>query len=191
MQLNYNELKPGTLLRFNGDPYEVLEYDFLRMQQRKPVAQVKMRNIITGNTQNHTFHQSDKIEAAEISYNKIKYLYLNKGEYWFCEENNPKNRFSLKESIVKDKMDFIKSNSLIEASMYDEKIIGVRIPIKVELKITEAPPGIKGDTAQGGTKQAKVETGATINVPLFINQDDIIKVNTETRSYIERAEKAN
>ncbi|MBI3671510.1 elongation factor P [Candidatus Azambacteria bacterium] len=160
------------------------------MQQRKPVAQVKMRNIITGNTQNHTFHQSDKIEVAEMSYKKIKYLYSSRGEHWFCDEDNPKNRFSLKENQVSESIIFIKPNSVIDALVYNENIIGVKIPIKVELKVVEAPPGIKGDTAQGGSKQVKLETGATINAPLFINQDDIIRVNTETKQYIERAEKA-
>ena len=188
--LNYNELKPGTYLTFNGDPYEVMEYDFMRMQQRKPVAQVKMRNLITGNTQAQTFHQSDKIEEAEISYKKIKHLYSSKDEYWFCEENNPKERFNLSKNQLGSKTNYLKENTSVEAIMFDEKIIGVRIPIKIDLRVVEAPPGIKGDTAQGGTKQVKLETGATANVPLFINQDDIVRINTETGQYIERAEKA-
>ena len=188
--LNYNELKPGKYITFNNDPYEIMEYDFLRMQQRKPVAQVKMRNLISGNTQAHTFHQGDKIKEAEISHEKIKYLYSRKDEYWFCKENNPRNRFQLTESQIGKKAMFLKENSLVDANIFDEKIIGIVLPIKVNLKVIESPPGIKGDTAQGGTKQVKLESGATVNAPLFINQEDIITINTETGQYIERAEKA-
>jgi len=188
--LNYNELKPGTYLTFNGDPYEVLEYDFSRMQQRKPTVQVKIRNLISGNTQNQTFQQTDKIEEAEISYKKIKYLFSNKGEYWFCEENNPKERFSFKEAELGNKKNYLKENSLVDAAYFNEKIIGIELPIKIDLKVIESPPGIKGDTAQGGTKQVKLETGVSVNTPLFINQDDIIRVNTETGQYMERVQKA-
>jgi len=188
--LSYNQLKPGTYIIFNNEPYEILEYDFLRMQQRKPVAQVKMRNLVSGNSMAYTFHQSDKIEEADISYKTIKFLYFSKDNYWFCAENNPKDRFSFLRSQLGKKADFLKSNIIIDAVIFNEKVIDVKIPIKVELKVIEAPPGIKGDTAQGGTKQVKLESGASVNVPLFINQDDVIRVNTQSGLYIERAEKA-
>ena len=188
--LSYNELKPGTYITFNNDPYEILEYDFLRMQQRKPVAQVKMRNLTTGNTMAYTFHQSDKIEEAEMSYKNIKFLYSNKDEYWFCAENDPKDRFSFSKDQLGQKAGFLKGDMIVDAILFKDKIIDVRIPIKVELKVVEAPPGTKGDTAQGGTKQVKLESGAMLNVPLFINQDDVVRVNTQTGQYIERAEKA-
>jgi elongation factor P len=188
--LSYNQLKPGTYIVFNKDPYEILEYDFLRMQQRKPVAQVKMRNLVTGNSMSYTFHQSDKIEEADMSYKTIKFLYSNKDEYWFCTENDPKNRFTFSKGQLGKKADFLKNNVIVDAIIFNKKIIDIKIPIKVELKVIEAPPGIRGDTAQGGTKQIKLESGASINAPLFINQDDIVRVNTQTGQYIERAEKA-
>ncbi len=188
--LSYNQLKPGAYIIFNKDPYEILEYDFLRMQQRKPVAQVKMRNLITGNTMSYTFHQSDKIEEADMSYKSIKFLYSNKGEYWFCAQDNPKDRFFFSKNQLSEKFKFLKTNILVDAIIFNDKIIDIKIPIKIELKVVDAPPGIKGDTAQGGTKQVKLESGASINVPLFINCNDIVRVNTETGQYIERAEKA-
>jgi len=187
--INYNELKPGTYITHEGDPYEIMEYAFLRMQQRKPVAQVKMRNLITGNTMPFTFHQSDKIEDADISYKNIKFLYSHRDECWFCEVDNPKERFTLPASKLGSKVSFLKPNTEVEAMLFEDKIIDVRLPIKMEVEVVEAPPSIKGNTAQGGTKQIKIETGATINVPLFINQGDIIRVNTLTGEYSERVEK--
>lgn len=188
--LSYNELKPGTYITFRNDPYEILDYDFLRMQKRKPVAQVKMRNLITKNAQAHTFHQGDKIEEADISHEKIKFLYSNKDEFWFCEENNPKERFNFTKDQLGQKINFLKENTPVDALIFNDKIIDIKLPIKIALKIVEAPPGIRGDTAQGGTKQATLETGAAVNVPLFINQDDIVRVNTETGQYMERVLKS-
>ena len=187
--LNYNDLKPGTFMVFEGQPYVVMEFHFLRMQQRKPVVQTKIKNIITGKTVEKTFQPSDKFEEAEIETKAIKYLYNNKGEYWFCEKDNPATRFKLEENVVGNSIDLIKANSLVNAKIFDEKIISIELPIKVELKVVEAPPSTKGNTAQGGNKQVKVETGAMINTPLFVNEGDVIVINTETRQYTERAGK--
>jgi len=187
--LAYNELKPGKFVVFEGQPYAVLDFHFLRMQQRKPVTQVKMKNIITGKTLEKTFQPSDKFEEAEIETKQIKYLYNNRGEFWFCEADNPAARFKLEESMVGRNIDLVKANTLVDAKIFDEKIIGIELPIKVELKVVEAPPSTKGNTAQGGSKQVKLETGATINTPLFINEGDIVVINTESREYTERAGK--
>ena len=184
--LIYNELKPGKYIVLEGQPYEVVEYNFLRMQQRKPVAQTKIKNLITGKTMEKTFHQNDKIEEAEIEKRQIKYLYNHKGEFWFCEVNDSSKRFKLKQNIIDDSGDLLKANTIVEANIFNNQIIDINLPIKVELKVVEAPPSIKGDTAQGGTKQVKVETGAIINAPLFINEGDIIRVNTQTKEYVER-----
>lgn len=187
--LNYNDLKPGIFMIFEGQPYVVAEFHFLRMQQRKPVVQTKIKNIITGKTIEKTFQPSDKFEEAEIETRQIKYLYSNKDERWFCDKDNPSARFNLSDNVVGRNADLLKSNSIVNAKIFDEKIIGVELPIKVDLKVIEAPPSMKGNTAQGGSKQVKVETGAMINTPLFINDGDVIVINTETREYVERAGK--
>ena len=185
--LNYNDLKPGVFMVFEGQPYVVMEFHFLRMQQRKPVVQTKIKNIITGKTVEKTFQPSDKFEEAEIETKPIKYLYSNRGKHWFCEKDNPSARFKLEENVVPVFIDLLKANSLVNAKLFNEKIIGLEPPIKVELKVVEAPPSVKGNTAQGGNKQVKVETGAIISTPLFVNEGDTIVVNTETRQYVERA----
>ncbi len=187
--LAYNEIKPKTYVIVDGEPYEVLTCHIFRKQQRKPVNQTKLRNLLTGKIMERSFHQSESVEEAEISLKKIKYLYNHRGEYWFCEENNPSQRFTVSAERLGGAIRFAKENSLMDAVMFGIQIIGVRVPIKVELKVTEAPPAVRGDTAQGGTKQVTLETGATVSVPLFVGEGDIVRVNTETGQYAERVGK--
>ncbi len=185
--LAYNEVLQRKCIILDGAPYEVLDAHIFRMQQRKPVNQTKLKNLITGKVTEYTFHQQDKVEEADLGKKEVKYLYTNKDEYWFCETNDPSKRFKLEAALLGDGMKFIKGNSMIDAIVFDEKIIGVKLPIKVELKVVEAPPAVKGDTAKGGSKQATLETGAVINVPLFISEGEVIRINTETGDYVERA----
>ncbi len=185
--LNYNEIKPGKYIILDGDPYLVLEYSFSRVQQMKPVAQTKIRNLITGRIIEKAFRQTEKVEEAEIEKRDIKYLYTNKREFWFCEMNDPSKRFKLNEKeIDSDTAKFLKTNMAVEIVTFDEKIISVNLPIKMELKVTEAPPSIKGNTAQGGSKPVTLETGAIINAPLFIEEGDVVVVNTQTGEYVSR-----
>jgi elongation factor P len=188
--LSYNELKPGLFIVYEGSVCEVLEASFLRMQQRKPVMKVKLRDLISGKVKETSFQQSDELEEADLERMKARFLYANRGEYWFDEAGNPKNRFALKESDLANKGQFLKANCEVVALMFGEKIISVQLPIKVDLEVTEAPPAIKGDTASGGSKQVTLETGAKVNTPFFINTGDVVRVNTETGQYVERVEKA-
>lgn len=188
--LAYNELKKGTIFVMDGQPNEVLEYEFLRMQQRKPVAKCKIRNLITGKITEQSFHQNESFEEAEIVKEEIKYLYNNRGQFWFSAKDDPSKRFSLAEEAVGSGAQFLKANTLVIALKFNEQIIGIKPPIKVDLKVKEAPPGFRGDTATGGSKQVTLETGAVVSVPLFVNAGDIIRVNTETGEYVERMEKS-
>lgn len=185
--LEYNEVKGGKFIVYDGTPYEVLSSHVFRKQQRKPVNDTKLRNLITGKVAEISFHQSEKVEEAEIDTRPAKFIYQNKGEYWFTEPNDPSKRFQLPMDKIGDSGKFLKANTLVDVIEFQERLLGVRLPIKVELKVTEAPPSIKGNTAQGGTKVVVLETGATINAPLFINEGDTIRVNTSTGEYVERA----
>ena len=185
--LEYNEITPHRYIIIDKQPYEVIDAHVFRKQQRKPVNATKLRNLITGNVKEVSFHVSDKVEEADLQTMPVKYLYTNRGELWFCEKDNPSKRFTIESNLLGNQINFIKTNSLVDALIFNEKIISIKYPIKVELKVVEAPPGVKGDTAKGGSKQIKLETGATINAPLFINEGDIIRVNTETGEYAERA----
>lgn len=185
--LAYNEITAKKFIVLDGAPYEVLDARIFRMQQRKPVNQAKLKNLITGKITEYTFHQADRAEEADLQKKEAKYLYNNRGEWWFCEPADPSRRFKLPEAMFGSAGKFLKMNSLVELIVFNEQIIGVKLPIKVELKVTEAPPAVRGNTVQGGTKQVTLETGATIQTPLFVNQGDIVRINTETGEYVERA----
>lgn len=187
--LEYNEITRKKYIVFENEPYEVLDSHVFRKQQRKPVNQVKMRHLIGGRVVEHSFHQSEKVEEAEIESKPLKYLYNNKGEFWFCEPNDPSKRVSFKEDLLGTQGKFMKPNATVELLTFNDQIVGFKMPVKVELKVVDAPPAVKGDTAQGALKQAKLETGVMINVPLFINEGDVIRVNSETGEYVERADK--
>ncbi len=185
--LNYNEILSKKIIVYEGQPFEVLDAHIFRMQQRKPVNQTKLKNLFTGKVTEVTFHQADKVDEADMNSREIKYLYTNRGEYWFCEATDPSKRFILTEAVVGTGGRFLKPNSLIGVLTWNEKMIGLNLPIKVDLKVTEAPPAIKGDTAKGGTKIITLETGATVNAPMFISEGDVVRINTGTGEYVERA----
>ncbi len=185
--LEYNEIKQKKFIIFEDEPYEVLASHVFRKQQRKPVNQTKLRNLISGRIVEHSFHQSEKAEEADIEKRTANYLYSHRDEHWFAEPANPKNRFKLSPEQVSDMLRFLKQNMPVELLMFGEKVLAVKPPIKVDLEVTEAPPGVKGDSAQGATKQVTLETGAVITVPLFVNQGDHVRVNTESGEYVERA----
>lgn len=185
--LTINDLKIGTYFIYKNEPYEVLKARHLKMQQRKPVVQTRIKNLITGRVLEQNFHPNEKFEEAEINKIEIKYLYNHRDEYWFHYKNDPSKRFNLKKNQLSGQEKFLKPNLIIDALEFNDKIINILLPSKINLKVIETPPGIKGDTATGGTKMAILETGAKINVPLFINTGDIIRVNTKTGEYVEKA----
>ncbi len=186
---SYNDLKIGATFVYEGEPYEILEYSFVRMQQRKAVAQTKMRNLVNGKVITRNFHQNESFEEAEIESVPLIYIYTHRNESWFTPKNDPKKRMNLDTVILGAAGQFLTPNTEVTAMQWNDKIIGIKCPIKMDLKIKETPPGERGNTAQGGTKAAELETGATIQVPLFVNTGDVIRVNTETGEYVERIEK--
>ena len=187
--LSYNDLKKGTKFLYQKQPHEVLEAKLLFKGRGSSVLQTKLKNIISGNILSKTFHPADTFEEIEIEKIKIKFLYSHQKKFWFCENGKPSNRFSLEENIIGSAGKFLKSNMVLEGLVFQNKIVNVSVPIKVNLRVAEAPPGIKGDRSQGGTKMITLESGAKINVPLFINKEDIIEINTETEEYVQRIKK--
>lgn len=192
--LEYNEITVRKYIVVDGAPYEVIENHIARTQQRKPQNQTKVKNLLTGRLSNMTFHASDKVAEAEIDTREAKYLYTSKGEYWFCEANNPAKRFKIPADVLGAKSLFLKANTIYDTMVFVDPenengegvLFGIKLDATVDLKVVEAPPGVKGDTARGGNKQVKVETGAMITAPLFVNEGDVIRINTETGEYRER-----
>lgn len=188
--LDYSEVLPRKVILHDGEPYEVLEAHVFRKQMRKPVNATKLKNLISGRVIEISFQQSDKVEEADMGIREVKYLYTHRGEYWFCDPKNPSDRFKLPAEQVEHDIRWVKVNSVVEARTFNGEIIALKIPIKVELQVTEAAPAVRGDTSGRATKLVTLETGAKIAVPLFINEGDIVRINTEDGTYVERAEKA-
>lgn len=187
--MTINDFQSGATIIIDGQPYEVIEISHSKTAQAQHVAQTKLRNLITGAVLSRNFKQSETFEEAEIEYLNVKFLYAHRGDFWFCEENNPKNRFSLSEKVIGEQTKYLKPNTIVKAARFEGKIINVELPIKMDFKVAEAPPAIRGNTAQGGTKIIKLETDAEITAPLFINEGDIVRVNTRTGQYSERVKK--
>lgn len=188
--LSYTDLKKGVLFIYNEEPHEVLEANFSRMQQRKAVVQTKIRNLASGKTYDINFQASDQFEEAEVEKRPLTFLYQHRGEFTFQDPKDAKNRFLLPEEIVSDSKKWLKPNTQLTAVFFEDKLLNLVLPIKMDFKVVEAPPGVQGDRAQSGTKTIKIETGAVIQAPLFINAGDTIRINTQTGEYAERVEKA-
>ena len=188
--LSYNEIVSKKIINYNNEPYEVLSSHVFRMQQRKPVNQTKLKHLVSGKVTEISFHQNETVTEADIGKMQAQYLYTARGESWFAEDGNPKNRFSFPEEVVRDQVQWLAQNTMVEVLTYEDIPISIKIPIKVELEVKEAPPGTKGNTATGGNKLVVLSTGAKVDVPLFINAGDIVRINTDTGDYTERVEKA-
>ncbi len=188
--LAYNEIILKKVIIWNNEPHIVLASHVFRKQQRKPVNITKLKSLISGRVVEQTFHQNENATEAEIESRDIEYIYESRGEYWFNTPGKPSERFSLTKDITGEEIRFLKARSIIEAVVYDDKIIGIKMPIKVELKIKETAPAVRGNTSGNALKEAITETGAKIMVPMFINEGDTIRINTESGEYTERGEKA-
>lgn len=189
--LQYSEIREKKIIIYGDEPCEVIDSHVARTQQRKPQNQVKLKSLISGKTIAATFHVSDTADEADVEKREVKFLYHNRGEYWFCDIDNPKNRFELDSSLVGDSGKFFKENGTVTALVWtnddgEEKTIKITLPIKVEFKIKEAPPAVRGDTSKSGNKIITLENGTTMNAPMFIEEGDTIRVNTETGEYVER-----
>ncbi|MCP6718781.1 MAG: elongation factor P [Patescibacteria group bacterium] len=186
--VSYSELKKGVRIVLENDPYEIIESSSMFKARGHSVLQTKLRNLKTGRIISKTFHPSDSFEEPEISRIGAKFLYSHKEKYVFSEHDNPSKRFDLKTEQVGDKKEFLKENQIVEALVFKDKVINISLPIKINLKVTQAPPSVKGERAQSGTKTVILETGTKLNAPSFIETGDIIEVNTESGEYVRRIE---
>lgn len=186
--LSYFDLRNGIQFILEGQPYEVLEFKQMRKAQDVTVAQTKIRNLVNGKVVYRSFHHSDTLEEANIEKFKAKFVYGHKGKYVFCQMDDSSKRFELSAEQVGEGIQFLKSNELIDGLRFNDNIINISLPIKVQLRVAEAPPGLKGDSAKGGTKLVTLETGATVQVPLFIEEGDILEINTDTGEYSRRVQ---
>lgn len=188
-KIEYNQVTPKRTVTLDGDPYIVLDANISKKNRQKASNNARLKNLRTGNVIERTFHQSDVLEEADITKRPVTYLFTKQNEYWFCEQDNPRERFYLDAAIVGPLAQYVTEHSVVDALEYNDEIMSITIPIKVELRVTEAPEAVKGNTSSGATKEVVVETGYKLQAPQFIGPGDVISINTETGDYSERVTK--
>ena len=181
--LKHSDLKPKVKFILEGEPWEVIDSTFIFKGRGSSTIQVKIKNLINGKVVTKTFHQNDEFEEAEIERKKVKFLYSKNKKYYF--QLDDKN-FEINESILGNKALFIKKGDEVQGIFFEDKLIGIELPLKITFKVISAPPGLRGGREQPGTKPVTIETGAIINVPLFVKEGDIVEINTETGEYERR-----
>ncbi|MEK7540506.1 MAG: elongation factor P [Patescibacteria group bacterium] len=179
------EIRVGLALDLGGQPYQVLWADFMRTAQRKPVMRTKMRNLITGQVLEQTFKPGDKLTEADLERNKANFMY-REGKTFNFMDNDTFEQFTFTKEQIGEISNYVKEGSDVDVLKFNSKPVAISLPPKVDLLVTEAPPGVKGDSASNVTKTVTVETGFQTNVPLFIKEGDMIRVNTGTGEYVER-----
>jgi elongation factor P len=193
--LTYNQIKPKKVIIFRGEPWQVLSSNVAKRTKQKPVNQTKLKNLITGVIINESFKQSDNVEEADIEYIPLTFIYSKGGEWWFYRNSDKSYRIFLSEDLIGEKGLFLKKDMDVKGLSFsndgqEKNIFDIELPIKESYAVKDAPPNIKGNTASGGTKSVIIESGAIITTPLFIEKGDIIEVNTESKEYVTRVDKA-
>ncbi len=179
------DLKPGRAIQMDGIPYLIVTSQFGRKSQSKANMQCKLKNLKTGAIIAHNFQGSEKIEPADVGFRRVQYLFRDVTGMTFMDLQTY-DQFVLNTETVGDAMDFLVEGQECNAMAFEDQPIGIQVPPTVDLKVVETMPGVKGDTATGGTKPATLNSGVVVNVPLFIKEGDIVTVNTETKAYMGR-----
>jgi elongation factor P len=181
-----SEFKAGLIIRWKGNLYQLLSYQHVKMQQRAPIVRTKMMKIIGGSVSEQSFRSGDKFEDVYLEKKELQYLY-NDGQFFHFMDTADYHDITVGPTLVGDKTKFLKDNDMVTGLWCDDELVAIELAALVTLKVTETEPGLRGDTAKGGTKPAKLETGVMVKVPLFVNLDDMIRVDSRTGQYVERA----
>ena len=184
--ISSTELRKGVTVELEDKLYQVLDYQHIKMGRGSAQVRVKLRDIRGGHTIDRTFQAGDKFVRARLDSRRVQYLYSDGSLYYFMDEENFEQT-PLSEAQLGDAVNYLKEGMFLQVGSYKGELINVELPITVELKVTHTEPGVRGDTATASNKPATLETGITIQVPLFVNEGDVIKVDTRTGTYSERA----
>lgn len=181
-----NDIKKGLNVLHEGEPYTVMEANFVRMQQRKPVMQTKLKNLLNGKVAQINYHPGDRVEEADLMRKKVDYLYNDGTNYFFMTQDDFE-QFSIDKETIGDKTGYLKEGDKVDALYFNGNPVSISLQPKVELKVVSAPDAVRGDSAQGKvTKTVELETGISIQVPLFVKEGDMIRINSESGEYVER-----
>ena len=179
------DLRKGIIIELDDKLYQVIDYQHVKMK-RTALAKVKLRDINAGHTIERSFQSNEKMVRARLDSRSMQYLYNDGGLYYFMDEGSFE-QIGINREKLGDALNYLKEGASLEVASYQDEVVDIELPIAVELEVIETEPGFKGDTATGGSKAAKLETGFTIQVPLFINEGDVIKIDTRTGTYLERS----
>lgn len=182
---NLSDVKTGKTISLNQEPYLVIFHQHSKIGRAGAVLRTKLQNLKTGAVLERTFQGADKIEEAEIAKTKAQYLYREDENYFFMDSASFE-QFSLPKNVLGELTKYLLENTEVVILNFNSQPINIELPIKMEFRVTEAPPTIRGNTADGGTKQVILETGIKVSTPLFVKEGDIIRINTETGGYVER-----
>ncbi len=186
MTIGFGDLRRGVAIEVEGHPYEVVEYERQKMQQRAPVTRLKLKSLKDGRVIEKAFQSyTTEFALAQIEVREAQYLYSD-GRFYTFMDMETYDQYQLSTAQLGDATNFLKGDEVVEVVFYRGEVLNIRVPTFVDLLVTDTPPGFKGDTASGGTKPAVLETGLTVQVPLFIINGETVKVDTRSSQYIER-----
>jgi len=180
-----NEFRGGLKIMLDGEPYSIVENEFVKPGKGQAFNRVKVRNLKSGRVIERTFKSGDSVEAADIFEQEVQYLY-NDGEFWYFMDPETFEQYPASEKQVNDAAQWLKEEDTCKMTLWNGEPLAVEAPNFVELKITETDPGVRGDTSGGGTKPATLETGAVVRVPLFVDEGEVIRVDTRSGEYVSR-----
>ncbi len=184
--ISTNDFKTGVTIEFEGDVYQIVDFQHVKPGKGAAFVRAKIRNMRSGAVVERTFNAGEKLPKARVERREVQYLYNDGTDYNFMDMESY-DQMNLNAEQLGDAIKFLKENMLIKLLMYQGKSIGLDLPNFVELEVTDTEPGIKGDTASGGTKPATLETGYVVQVPFFINVGDVLQIDTRTGQYLKRA----
>ena len=181
-----NQFKPGLKIMIDGNPNSILENEFVKPGKGQAINRVKIRNLLNGRVIERTFKSGDTVDGADVTERSLQYVY-NDGEFWYFMDPSSFEQMSIGKDILGETENWLKEQEPYHVTMWNDAPITIEPPNFVNLKIIETDPGVKGDTATGGSKPAKLETGAVVRVPLFVQEGEVIKVDTRNGEYVSRA----
>lgn len=184
--ISSNDFRPGVTIELNGDPCQVIEFQHVKPGKGAAFVRTKVKNLKTGSTTEMTFRGGEKVPRAVLDRHHMNYLYQDGDSYVFMD-NQTYDQLALTSEQLAEGKDYLKDGMEVQVMLYQGKVLGVELPTSVELEVVETEPGIKGDTASGGSKPATMETGLIVNVPFFVNVGDVLRIDTRSGEYMERA----
>ena len=184
--ISVNEFKTGLTIEVDGDIWRVMDFQHVKPGKGAAFVRSKLRNLRSGNVNEKTFRAGEKVAKAQIDNRRMQYLYANGDDHVFMD-NESYEQIELSAKQIEEELMYLKENMEVHIMKYGEEVLGVELPVTVTLEVAETEPGIKGDTASGGSKPAKMETGLIVQVPFFVNTGDKLIINTDEGEYVSRA----